>query len=324
VKRTRPNRGTKAWYGPLVYDWRPAPFGRIRKVPAREARRWGASDERDVAPRADGWRDLAPQLAAWDDAGVTVPEQAELLGLRRTQLAGIRARLIKAGLLAARSTRGREWPKADEDNLIDLVEQGHGYDELARRFKRSRVAIILKCRRLGIRVTTTLATLSARDVARVLGKKCGKSVTSWIELGWLPARNAGGEGHHALWRIQWDDLTAFMERREHWMAWDPARIDDPAFREWAQELRAAAGGTWLSIGEVARRYCVDERAVNAWIRKGWLPATRYGNWWFWSADIEGWVAPCERSKVGIPKGAGRRVVGRNELAVAEPRRKKAA
>lgn len=318
TQRPRPKRGTKAWYGPLAYDWRPAPFGRIRKVPAAEVRRWAGSAERHQAEPVTTWRDLAPQLAAWDAERVTIAEQAERLGLRHSQLTGIRARLRREGRLVARQPgKGRDWPKADEDRLIELLEQGHGYDELARRFKRTRVAIILKCRRLGIRVTTSLATLSARDVAKLVGKKCSKSVVYWIEQGWLPARNAGGAGHHALWRGQWDDLTAFLEQREHWMAWDAEAVTDLPLREWAQELRAAAGGRWLSIGEVARRYCVDSRAVNQWIRRGWLSATRYGNWWVWSADLEGWVAPCERPRAGIPKGTGRRLEGGSGVVAAE-------
>lgn len=237
-------------HGPRVYDWRPAPFGRVRKVSAAEAARW---------------------------------------------------------------KDGKAWTAIDVDRLIQLVDAGHGYDTLARRLRRTRTAVLIKCKRLGVRVTTTPATLAARDVAALLGNACSKSVTRWIALGWLPARNAGGPGCKALWRIQWDDLLAFMERRDYWPTWEQDRIRDAALREWAQELRAAAGGRWISIGEVAERYCVDCRAVNTWIRKGWLPAARYGNWWIWSADLEGWLPPCERSRAGIPHGACREVVGKTEI-----------
>lgn len=237
-------------HGPRVYDWRPAPFGQVRKVPAAEAARW--------------------------------------------------------------REKARPWTTADVDRLLRLVEEGHGYDVIARRLGRTRVAVEVRCKRIGACVTTTPATLSARATSRALGLPCSKTVVYWIGLGWLPARNAG-RADRPLWRITWENLTAMLERRETWMAWDPARIADLALREWAKELREATGGRWLSIGEVAERYCVDGRAVNVWIHKGWLPATRYGNWWVWSGDLEGWVAPCERSRAGIPKRARRIVVGKAEI-----------
>lgn len=59
-----------------------------------------------------------------------------------------------------------------------------------------------------------------------------------------------------LWRVSWDDLLTWLERRETWMAWDPARIPDLALREWAAELRSGPG-RWLTHTQVARQFCVD-------------------------------------------------------------------
>jgi hypothetical protein len=77
------------------------------------------------------------------------------------------------------------------------------------------VAVVLKAKRLGVRITTTNATLSARDAAGLLGKGCSKSVAAWIRHGWLKARNAGRAGR-PLWRVQWEDLTAFLENPAYW------------------------------------------------------------------------------------------------------------
>lgn len=304
--------------GLRVDDWRPAPFGRIRKVLPAEAARW--TEPAALEPQAQPLRgrdkvQLAAQIAAWNAAGLTVPEQAEQLGVKLTTMGGLRQRLSRAGLLTApRGTRGR-WTARDSERLVELVEAGYGYDHLTRVFKRTRMAVILKCRRLGVRITTTPVTLSARDVAAELGIPCAKTVTFWVSLGWLPARNAG-RVDRPLWRITWEDLTAMLERRETWMAWHPERIADLALREWAMELRAAAGGRWLSIGEVAERHYVGYRAVNTWIRKGWLAATRYGNWWIWSGDLDGWVLPCERSRKGVPRASRRVLVGRDAIGAA--------
>lgn len=59
-------------------------------------------------------------------------------------------------------------------------------------------------------------------------------------------------------------------------------------------------------------------AVKQWVAKGFLPATRYGNWWIWSEDLAGFVAPCERSKAGIPKTHRRLVVGPDRIIAGPP------
>ncbi|HMP42441.1 MAG TPA: hypothetical protein PKA05_18830, partial [Roseiflexaceae bacterium] len=228
--------------------------------------------------------------------GLTIRQQADLFGLKQSTYTGRRYRLISDGFLPKRGQRGKDWSPMDEDRLLSLVDQGYGYDDIALRLKRTRLAIILKCRRLQVSITTTNATLSARDIAVLLGKKCGKSVTRWIRLRWLRARNAAPKGSAPLWRIQWDDLLEFMERREHWMAWEADAVTDACLREWSQELRAAAGGRWLRPGEVARQLHVDHRAVNKWIATGIIRAARYGNWWIWSRDLDGFVVPCERPR----------------------------
>jgi excisionase family DNA binding protein len=293
---SRATRHTRAWYGARVYDWRPAPFGRIRKAPPSEARRWTARAPRRLARPLAGWRDLAPQLAAWDAEGLTVPEQAARLGIRQPQLAGIRARLIREGRLTARGRRGRAWSAADTDRLIDLVEQGYGYDALAKRLGRTRAAVVIKCKRLRIRPLTTLSTLSAHDAARVLGVPCSKKIAWWIAEGWLAARNAGTAAR-PLWRLTWDDLTAFLERRDCWLSWDPARITDAALREWAQELRAGEP-RYLTQGEVAARFHVTVSTVGQWIDKGWLPAHRVGrgNRVVAETDLAGWTVPSARER----------------------------
>lgn len=222
-----------------IDEWKPASFGRIRKVPSMEAQHW--RNERTL-------------------------QQSHLR---------------------------RDWFPEEVDRLIQMIEQGYGYAAIARRLKRTPVAVVIKCKRLRCgRITTTLNTLSARDVADLLGKGCGKSATYWIGRGMLPARNAGTK-RRPLWRVQWDDLLLFLEKREHWMAWEPERITDPLLREWALDLRAGPH-RWLTPGEVGKQLGVGYGAVNDWIHKGLLAATRYANWWVWSGDLEGFTIPGDR------------------------------
>lgn len=239
--------------------------------------------------------DYLSQICALEAEGLPIPQQAARLGIKHTTYVGVRQRLVRAGLIAARGRkRGPEWTDAEKDKLICLVEAGYGYDTIARRLKRTRTAVILKAKRLGVRVTTTPATLAARDVAALLGKGCSKSVSGWITHGWLKARNAGTP-QKPLWRIDWEALTDFLANPAYWSTWEPARITDACLREWAQELRANEPRL-LTQQEVARRYHVTTEAVAQWLDKGWMPFVRAGrqNRLIPETALAGWVIPSER------------------------------
>lgn len=243
------------------FTWKPASFGRIRKVPTFEALRWVNS----------------------------------------------RARID--------TNLRRDWTHEEIDHLVTMLDAGHDYDYCARQLRRTRTAIVVKTKRTRCKMTRRPTVLTAREVARVLGKGCAKSVVWWINAGWLKAQAAVCNGR-TIWRVCWDDLMAFLHNEAYWMAWDAARITDADLRAEFTALRAARP-RWLTIGEVARRYSVISNTVGQWIYKGFLPAVRYGNWYIREDVIAGWLPPCERSKMGIPKAMGRAVVGKSEL-VARP------
>ena len=117
-----------------------------------------------------------------------------------------------------------------------MVDEGRGYDWIARKLGRSREAVMLKAARIGHRVMTTAATLSARDVALLLGLGCSKTVVRWVREYGLPGRNAGRKDR-PLWRIAPSDLVAWLERPEHWMKYDPRLIAAPELRDRLQRLR---------------------------------------------------------------------------------------
>jgi predicted DNA-binding protein YlxM (UPF0122 family) len=229
----------------------------------------------------------------WSRQGISLAEQARRLNRPATNLMATYRRYVRAGLLPRR-TRGRwrRWTPKETAYLKKLLADGYSYDEIARILKRSRTSIILKATRRTGRLTTVGTTWSARDVAHLLGIGCAKTVSRWIQWGWLPARNGGGAGQQPLWRIQKADLYTFLSNRMYWMAWQPERITNDSMRAWAMDLRRNQP-RWLSVGEVADRYSVTPTAVGNWIRKGYLPTARYGNHWIWEADLVGWQPPCD-------------------------------
>lgn len=236
--------------------------------------------------------DQRDQIAELARQGLGPSVIARQLNLRTSQIEGTRRRLRRAGqiTLSARPTWKR-WKPKDDTQLIDLIEHGTPYATIAKRMKRTETSIRLRSKRIGVRITTTNATMSATKVAAQLGLSCSKTVSQWIRLGWLKAADAGAK--RPLWRVTWDDLTAFMETPAYWIAWQPARIPDLALREWAQELRAHEEPL-LSQTEIANQFHVGRDTVGQWITKGWLPSVRYGNRRIPASALDDWVVPIDR------------------------------
>ena len=184
----------------------------------------------------------------------------------------------------------RYWTRHEIDTLLTMIDQGRGYDAIARRLGRTREAVEIKAKRLGYRLLDERAALTCSAVQRMLGLRCPKTVARWITAYGLTARNAGTK-RRPLWRIQHEDLMAWLEDRHHWMAYDPADVPRATFREHLTEIRQGQS-RWLTPGDVAARYHVGSSTVQQWREKGWVPMTRYGNWWVWEADLEGFVPPC--------------------------------
>ena len=215
----------------------------------------------------------------------------------------------------------RYWKRAEVDELKRLIDEGYSYDRIAKRLKRSRAAVVIKCRKLNYRLLHTRSALTAREAQRLLGLSDSKIVTRWITGYGLKARN-GGDPQRPLWRIQWLDLMEWLEDPHHWMAYDPAKVTEATLREHLVEIRQGQP-RWLTVGEVARRYCVSLGAVQQWREKGLLPMVRYGNWWARESDLAGFVIPSERSWVGMPLRATRLLVGKDRIVAGPPRQEAA-
>lgn len=232
-------------------------------------------------------------VVTWTAEGVGPSEQARRLGLPVSRLTATRRRLVREGR-APRTPRQpwRTWSAKETDKLIQLIEQGMSYPQIAKKLKRTETSITLRAKRIGVRITTTKATMSARDAAAELGIPCSKTVSSWIRRGWLKAANAG-QSDRPLWRISWEDLTVFLENLAYWIAWSPDRIPDLALREWAQDLRVNEEPL-LAHTEIAQRLGVGRDTIGNWLDKGWLPCVRYRNRRVPASALEGWVVPIDR------------------------------
>lgn len=184
--------------------------------------------------------------------------------------------------------RGKQtWDRARRYRLLVLVDEGHSDAEIARRMDTTATAVKLARKRYGIR-SCYRRVLSARAVGRVMGTH-EKAARTWIERGFLRGRRARVMGPHAGWYVERDALYAFVENEATWHLWTPERITDRMLRRYAEQVRGDV--RFLSASEVAARCYVQPGTVSQWIRKGWLPARRWGNWWVDERDLERFDPP---------------------------------
>lgn len=167
----------------------------------------------------------------------------------------------------------RTWTRTRLMQLASLLEEGLTDAAIARKLGTTVNGVKLARKRYGIKPRTAVL-LSATTIARRLGIGCGKTVTRWLESGWLRGRRGQRRGPNRQWYVTEAAVLDFLEDPAHWHRYDPARIVDADIREWVTELRR--GVRFLSMTEAAERCFVEPKTVYQWIRRGWLPAVRPG------------------------------------------------
>jgi hypothetical protein len=223
-----------------------------------------------------------------------------------------RALMHQGRLDIAQRARNRPWTE-DEKALVDvMLQEGAGVPAIARKTKRTVDAIY----RLASREHASIDTIRDRRGARVrtafetatfMGVSHGV-VARWVSYGLLDAARNNARAkrfdHHprgaAHYLISDQALMRFVEQRTTWMAWTVDRMADTDWRAYAAQLRAEAGGVWVSLADVAKRYIVAYSTAARWRARGYmaeLTAARYGHmYYFWSADLSRWQPPDYRFK----------------------------
>lgn len=167
------------------------------------------------------------------------------------------------------------WTDDRLERLYQCLEQGMGYDRIAAELGCSETAAWNARKRYGLPSRARLV-MTAHDVARLMGKRCSKSVNRWIRDGWLRSRRGYQSGGNLVHLVTWKDLEDFVADERYWVTWDPERVTHPVL---VAAARRPAWARYLTHAEVAERCCVVRGTVNNWIQKGWLQAVQYGNWW---------------------------------------------
>lgn len=232
---------------------------------------------------------MTDQLAALAAACMAHAEPAAALGLARDL--GLPAWLAlgaaeSADVRTAEVTRGRGRPWSEDE--IAYLREHYGVQEtaqIARHLGRTFTAVRVRATRLRLSIRKRrrrAGIYNARQVARMLGIGCSKTVALLIDAGHLAARVSGRDPLRPIYRIERDEMEAFLARPVAGVVVDPERIADPGLR--AVYLRADHH-RWLTTAEAAERLDVSARALARHAREGTIPALRWGNWRIHEVDL---------------------------------------
>jgi hypothetical protein len=146
-----------------------------------------------------------------------------------------------------------------------------------------------------------LAVYTIPRLARLFGLSRDR-VSYWIESGRIRAVRRNPACSRSQWLITEQGLTAFMRRRDAWPFWSVKTITDPAWREWARELRGHE--RMLTVAEVAARYYVVPLAVRRWCQQGRLTGSRKAHshcWLIPESALTSFVPPSVLSRPRRPR-----------------------
>ncbi len=216
---------------------------------------------------------------------LTVKEQAKELGVPRYKIGLARQKLYEAGRISPyKRAYHRRWSPGEVEFLEDHYST-NTTDSLCKRLRRSKTAILLKKRRLGIRRTDGIYT--ARTLAEIFGVD-SKFFPNLVAEGFLSGKRAPWrQGPYPPWVFDEAEVIRFIQSYP-WML-DLNRMDGHYFRsilceEWERD-------PWYSNPEAARIIGYHPHSIANAAREGRLrgyqrsPKKRWSYWRFRRSDL---------------------------------------
>lgn len=191
-------------------------------------------------------------------------------------------------------------PYTDEDGeqIRDLFAAGYGLSQVARRLKRSVYGIRWYLQRentgmTDLRSQIGMPVYTAAQAAAIMNVTTGMLI-GWIRAGFIDAARPPKRSSRQQFLISSEQFLAFLERRDTWMVYDPCRITDEDYRQYALSARAVAGGHWMKVRYVAERLGYSESHALRRAKQGWYctaikrtcPDGGGWHWFIWSAEVE--------------------------------------
>lgn len=198
--------------------------------------------------------------------------------------------------LLRRGLSSRAW-SASEDALVRDTASYRTAADIGKEIGRTAAAVSDRASVLGVRWTgrdnrRMHTGFTATQVARLLGIPCSKTVTDWIEKGYLPATRRAhrleARRRTQAYRVMPDALRDFLGAYP-WL-YQRERIAD---RGWAAYVaRNVPNEDWIGTREAAGLLFLTVEGVALAIRKGDLRAEKVGpNWVIPMSSIRAYVPP---------------------------------
>ena len=168
-------------------------------------------------------QEMSVILRDYDGRTETIDKIVNLLGDKYPRW-HIRKVAAENGL--SRPDKVRPWAEKDEDFLVKHYST-MCIATLCKRLKRSRTAIALKKKRLGLAKNGDGFTM--HQITGITGADHHK-IRKWIDKGWLKAKHKNTERTEAqgdMWHVKSDDMRSFLI--EHWEEIDIRRVDSYSF-----------------------------------------------------------------------------------------------
>lgn len=212
----------------------------------------------------------------------------QAIGGRSKQAVSSRWHLLRRGLAKY------AW-SADEDAYLRDTAGYKTAAEIAQHLGRTANAVHTRASLLGICWMRPMAGrnhtgFTANEVARLLGIPCMKTVTDWIEKGYLEATRRAPRmesGPRLAYRVYPESLRVFL--RDYPWLYDWRRVQDKGWRAYVERLPHEE---WIGTGQAAALLFLTVEGVALSIRKGDLRAEKVGaNWVIPLSAIKAYVPP---------------------------------
>ncbi len=180
----------------------------------------------------------------------------------------------------------RCWAEWEEEYLAENLGLVPLWD-IAAHLGRTEAALRIRLSRKGMTAPTKREdVLTSRQVGSIMGVDV-HVVVKWVERGYLRGRVLLIGGGRYVWRIWRYDVKRFIVSPRNFAYFDPERIADREIRRLALLARERHGNPeYLTTGQVAKIHRVTDQRIANLIRRGRLPAVRWGNWLVQREDAE--------------------------------------
>jgi hypothetical protein len=202
-----------------------------------------------------------------------------------------------------------KWTDALEFQLLKLLGEGRTYRYIAGKLGCGKTTVKVKAKELQMQsehLRESVYPLTA--IPKRFIRTHPQTIQEWVKRGWLGKPRVSCCRDRKFYRFTREQLEAFLEVQEAWVAWEPDDLIDKDLRQWAKEEREKVGWRWLHSHEAMATIGYHVENASYLISTGALDRSKcvlYGVWWIRSDELERFRATIPNRRPGVPTVAER-------------------